>query len=360
MKPKKRIQKVMNCEIPDRVPFDGLMPFRSDFLFLQLLPSKQWQPEDRDGVYPNVHSAIMKARLWRWKPQNWSPPKNWQEIPRQAVDEFGCLWDYTNDDVTKGHPIGGPLKEWDMLDDWVFPDPYDPSRYRLGGIITRLFFRKYIVGTLDSFLFARLQYLRGFTKSLVDLRRNKEEVHALMKKLRDYYIGTVEMWAKKGCDAIITMDDMGAQHELFVNPKLYKEFIAEPFREIVKVTHELGMKFILHSCGHVNELMPIWAEIGVDALQFDSPRMTGLEYDAQFSDKFCFLMVPDIQKVYPFATVAELEEEVKMMIRMIGKDGGLVIRDYFGARKVLHVPNENYKALPKIVKKWGNYPLDWI
>ena len=49
-----------------------------------------------------------------------------------------------------------------------------------------------------------------------------------------------------------------------------------------------------------------------------------------------------------------------MMIRMIGKDGGLVIRDYFGARKVLHVPNENYKALPKIVKKWGNYPLDWI
>lgn len=359
MNGRKRIQKVMNLEIPDKVPFDGLMPFRSDFLYLQLLPSKRWQPEDSKGIYPNVHQAIMKMRLWRWRPKNWTPPMNWQEIPRVAVDEFGCLWDYTKDDVTKGHPTGGPLKDWNMLDDWEFPDPYDPTRYRLAGLPSKIFLRKYIVGTLDSFLFARLQYLRGFTKSLVDLRRNKDHVHALMDKLKDYYIGTVEMWAKKGCQAITAMDDMGAQHELFINPKLYKEFIAEPFREIMKRIHELDMKFILHSCGHVNELMPIWVDIGVDALQFDAPRMTGLEYDAKFTNKFCFLMVPDIQKVYPFATVEELEKEIKEMIKLIGSDGGLVIRDYYGARKVLHVPDENYKALPKFVKKWGKYPLDW-
>ena len=43
------------------------------------------------------------------------------------------------------------------------------------------------------------------------------------------------------------------------------------------------MKFILHSCGHVNDLIPQWIEIGMDAVQFDSPHMTGIDFDAQLS-----------------------------------------------------------------------------
>jgi len=87
--------------------------------------------------------------------------------------------------------------------------------------------------------------------------------------------------------------------------------------------------------------------------------MTGLEYDQKFCGKISFHLVPDIQKVYPFASPDKFEREIKRMIKMMGKKGGLVIRDYLSAQKVLNVPEENYKALPKLVKKYGKYPLDF-
>ena len=75
MQGRKRIQRVMDFEIPDRVPFDGLLPNRSDILYLPMLPPKSWQPEDKKDNYPNVERLMMKFRLWKWNPENWQPPK---------------------------------------------------------------------------------------------------------------------------------------------------------------------------------------------------------------------------------------------------------------------------------------------
>jgi hypothetical protein len=345
----------MACEKPDRVPFDGLLPTRSDLFYVPLVPAKNWQPPDQPGVYPQVYPEMLSLGLWKWVPKTWSPPKNWRSLPRSAVDEFGVIWDYAANDTSKGHPMGQPLTSWDQLANWRFPDPYDPSHYRFFSKIAKFFPRKYKVGLLDSFLFARVQYLRGFSQSLIDLRRNKSEIKLLLEKLKAYYIGTIEMFHKRGMDAVYTQDDMGAQTELFMSPKMYSDNIVPVFEEIVKATHDFGMKIILHSCGHVNELLPIWYKIGVDALQFDAPRMTGIEFLAEYTGKFCFYLVPDIQKVYPFVTPDELEGEIRLMIEKIGIKGGLGIRDYPKAVKVLNVPPANFARLPNAVKKWGKY-----
>ena len=217
MNGKTRIQKVMACEIPDRVPFDGLMPTRSDIFYVPLVPAKSWQPLDKQKLYPQVYPEMFSLKLWKWKPKTWNPPKNWFKIPRSAVDEFGVIWEYAANDPTKGHPMGQPLTNWEELTEWKFPDPYDPSHYRFFSKIARLFPRKYKVGLLDSFLFARVQYLRGFSQSLIDMRRNKPEIKALLEKLNYYYIGTIEFFHRLGMDAVYTQDDMGAQTELFMS-----------------------------------------------------------------------------------------------------------------------------------------------
>jgi hypothetical protein len=253
MNGRQRILKVMNCEFADHVPFDGLLPYKSDIFYVPLVPAKIWQPADRLGNYPQVYSEMMTIGLWKWHPRTWTPPPHWRTQPRIAVDEFGCMWEYAAHDPSKGHPVGQPLASWDQLAQWSFPDPYDPSHYRFIPSVARLFPRKYKVGLLDSFLFARVQYLRGFSTSLIDLRRRKTEVTALLSRLKDYYVGTIDMFHQRGMDAVFTQDDMGAQNELFMSPALYREMIAPVFREIVRVTHEFGMKFILHSCGCVKE-----------------------------------------------------------------------------------------------------------
>jgi hypothetical protein len=149
MKGRDRIRKTMVCEIPDRVPFDGLLPFKSDFFYVPLVPSRSWQPPDQPGVYPQVHLSMLRNGLWRWVPQTWTPPKNWMVNPRQAVDEFGCRWEYTANDPSKGHPIGQPLALWDQLSTWKFPDPYDTTRYHFFIKIAQLYPQKYKVCLLD-------------------------------------------------------------------------------------------------------------------------------------------------------------------------------------------------------------------
>ncbi len=249
------------------------------------------------------------------------------------------------------------MKKLEDSGNWPLPDPYEKSMYKLPAKVGKIFYWKYKIGLLDSLLFARVQYLRGFSQSLMDLARNAQGIKILIERLKNYFLGAIEMWAKSGVDAVYGQDDMGAQNELFMSPRMYKKYFAPAYKDLAEKAHDCGLKFILHSCGHVNQLIPIWIDCGIDALQFDSPRMTGLEYDQQFCGQIGFHLVPDIQKVYPFATFGELEIEVKRMISMMGKKSGLIIRDYLMAPKVLKVPMANYKALPGFVEKWGHYPI---
>ena len=91
--------------------------------------------------------------------------------------------------------------------------------------------------------------------------------------------------------------------------------------------------------------------------EFDAPHMTGLDYLSEYAGKIAFMLVPDIQKVYPFVSPEELEQEVKLMIDKIGRKGGLIVRDYPNAHKVLQVPVSNVKYLPDAVRKWGKIPF---
>ena len=359
MNSKQRIKAAMDPtgNPPDRIPFDGLLPWRSDqFTMLQVTPSS-WQP--REGYYPYVPQQFLQLKIYKWHP-TWDVPKDWKQQKRTAMDEWGCYWNYAKDDPTKGHPGKPAFETWDDLDDWEPPDGSNPKRYRTFGRFSKLFFRKFKIGMLDSFLFSRCQYIRGFSTILIDFRRNPDKVHALIEKMVPFYLDAIKAWSKYNADAVFCMDDMGAQDRPFVSPKIYREFFKEPFKRIVNHAHDHEMSFILHSCGNNLDLMPIWIdEIGVDAFQFDSPRMNGLDNLAKFKGKTCFWNVVDIQTIYPFATPAQIEDEVKVMIdKLATPNGGLVLRDYFGAHSVLNAPKENVKMFQKAAKKYGKYPLN--
>ncbi|MBD3185696.1 hypothetical protein GF325_02615 [Candidatus Bathyarchaeota archaeon] len=358
MKPRDRIRHVMDLagNPPDKIPYDGLIPWRSDiFTMLQKTPSSWQPPED---IYPNVPLPFIKLKIYKWKPR-WDVPRKWQELRRVAMDEWGCYWNYTGNDPTKGHPGKPAFDTWDDLESWNPPDGSDPARYQFFGKASRLFPRKYKVAMLDSFLFSRCQYLRGFTQILIDFHRHANKVHELIARIVPFYIDAIDAWMKYGPDAVFCMDDMGTQTGLFMSPSLYDKFFKEPFRQIVDHAREKGLKFVLHSCGKVNELVDTWLDIGVDAFQFDGPHQTGIEEMAKYAGKVCFWDVPDIQRVYPIAAPGEIEREVKFMIDHLATEhGGLILRDYLGARSVLNVPKENIKAYRRAVKKHGKYPLD--
>ena len=50
-------------------------------------------------------------------------------------------------------------------------------------------------------------------------------------------------------------------------PELWRELFKPQLKKAVDKAHELGMIFELHSCGFMEQIVPDFAEIGVDAWQ---------------------------------------------------------------------------------------------
>jgi uroporphyrinogen-III decarboxylase len=167
-------------------------------------------------------------------------------------------------------------------------------------------------------------------------------------------------------DSIFVTDDFGTQKSAFVSPRIFKKFFKEPYKKLVDLTHDLGMDFILHSCGDVLGLIPEFVDIGIDVLEFDSPHMTGVENFKKFAQerKVAFWLSSNIQSTFINGTAQDVEEEVKYYIKEIGNnEGGLAIYEYtdFDA---INAPKKNVRAQRKAVLKWGNYNkdgnIDWL
>lgn len=371
MRSKERVRRAVEFRDPDRVPICGTV--FGDVFYLIQFPPRSWQPPA--GYYPHVDPLARTLLQWRWKPERkfvvdadgtrhrW-PPKHWRDHPREEVDEWGCYWDQVPDIASMGHPGRPALETWDDLADWEPPDYSNPWRYRFFGILSK-FLHRYTMCSPDEAagLFQRATNLRGFTNFMVDLRRHPKQVHELLKRINEAYLERLEMWLKYKPDAVFVLDDLGTQQDVFVSPALFRKFFKDPMREQIQWAHDHGLHYILHSCGRINAYIPDFIEWGVDALEFDSPRMVGgptLDEYESYRGKICFWGCVDIQQVYPSGTPADITTEVKRMMKKMGTEyGGFVAYRYWGAPTALDVPKKNHRAMRRAVRKWGKYPLTW-
>ncbi|MFX1298685.1 MAG: uroporphyrinogen decarboxylase family protein [Promethearchaeota archaeon] len=360
MKGKERVKRALNFDKPDRIPKYKLL--FGDVISLNNLPPKSWQPNER-GVYPHsANELLRKLRLYRWKRPDWAP-KDWWKHEREEIDEWGCYWNKTENDLTMGHPGRPAIDTWDKLETWEGPDAANPKVYSFTNALSKIFFRRYKTGVVHDFIYImnRVSMLRGFSNLLIDHRRNPEKVHQLTKKVADVFMSNVEMLITKfSPDAIWACDDLGTQHDLFFSPETFKKFYAGPYKRIITYCHDHDCAFHLHSCGNIRELIPILIDIGVDSLEFDSPRMTEFEELSKFRGKFPFWACVNIQSIYPYGTPEDVEQEVKQMIQTFSTQDGGYLAFFYPDTNVINVPKRNVKAFKRALKKWGKYPLNWI
>jgi hypothetical protein len=364
MKAKERMERALNYEVPDRVPFigyNGISPLYSDVLPLFPLTPNSWQPPG-EKYYPHVDLMQLSAHLYHWKASTWSskPPDNfkkWKFQPHKEIDEWGVIWEDLGDG-TQGWPIEGPLTSWDQLDDLQIPDGADPNRFSFVRKLCHLIpnSSKFRMGLITNFLFERTHFLRGWHNFMRDSIRNAQKLRDLVKKIHPFYEAMILQCHSLGARAIFATDDWGSQEDVLINPKKFDEIYLDGYQKITKLCHELDMKFILHSCGNVGKLIPNLIQAGVDALEFDSPRMTGLEVMQKYLGKMCYLCVCNIQTVYPTGSPEDVEKETLTMLdTLANQGGGFIAIDYAGAESVLRVPHMNIKRFAHTIKKYGKY-----
>lgn len=174
-------------------------------------------------------------------------------------------------------------------------------------------------------------YMRGFEQIFMDMIERPEFVHALMRKVTDFYIGHLRQAlaaADGAIDLAFTADDIGGQNGLLVSPAMWEEFIKPYHGELNEVVHSFGAKVIYHSDGAVADAVPGLIDMGIDvlqALQFDAAGMDPVRLKNGFGDRLCFEGGVSVQSTLPFGTVEDVCAEVCRHIAVLGRDGGYIL-----------------------------------
>ena len=118
-------------------------------------------------------------------------------------------------------------------------------------------------------LFEQCHHLGEIVNTLTNLAEYPEEMHDLIKYLKDYELQLAELICSKlHPDALFHHDDWGGQNTTFMSKGMFEEFYVEPYKEIYKYYHGHGVKVVIHhSDSYAATLVPCMIEMGIDVWQ---------------------------------------------------------------------------------------------
>jgi len=249
-----------------------------------------------------------------------------------ARDDWGCQW-ATTEIKNMGQVVGRPLEDWSRLSSYKPPNPKNPFYFRRIEDSIRDADDRYVVLTSHFTLFERLHMLHGFARTLEDFYIEPEKIHRLLDRILEFKINHIGEAAKRFGErvhGIFLTDDWGTQNNTIVSAEVFREFFFHRYKRLFDSIHGHGWHVILHSCGRVNDFVPLFMDVGVDVLNMQKPRAYGIEtLGASFAGKVCFLTTVDIQatlpKENPVAVRAEAEELVE---NWSTPEGGFIVFNY--------------------------------
>jgi uroporphyrinogen decarboxylase len=224
------------------------------------------------------------------------------------------VWDATSVEDLQKHP-------------WPWPDIFDYSvmceqceRYRGYAILYE-----------GADLFTRPCILRNMENVLIDMLERPEMVHFLIGKFTDFYcedIGRALGATRGGFDIYCEWSDFGTQRGLLISIPLFREFVAPYLKRMIDLCHSAGVKFMLHSCGAIRELIPEFIALGVDILdpiQVAAQGMDPAGLKREFGEELAFHGGVCTQQTLPFGTPQEVRAAVLDRIATLGLGGGYIL-----------------------------------
>lgn len=210
------------------------------------------------------------------------------------IDGWGCTWARPTD---VGEVIDNPIKDWSGLSSLSVPNYYTFSNKFLLWGSRFISPTKFCMALLPDLFFDRLIFLRGFENLMMDFYLETENIKELLDILTEHSLKLIDEFAKYKMDGVLICDDFGLQDRLMISPDMFREYIIPCYKKMIDRTHQHGMKFILHSCGYIMEVMQDFIDIGLDCFQLDQQDHMGVdELRKQFGGKIAFFSPVDIQK----------------------------------------------------------------
>ncbi len=203
-------------------------------------------------------------------------PGDWSMEPEQGFDWWGVHWTViplAGQMVTEtgSHSITD-LTTW--REQMKIPDPYTACDWpEIAKVRSAHWNRDTQMGALIMLEghFERMHSLMGFENALISFYDEdcQDAIRDLFSEITAYKFKCLDI-AKKyfNPDVIVFHDDWGTDRNMFFNPLIWHEYIKPELKKVVDETHRLGMRFEMHSCGHIQETVEsLVEEIGIDSIQ---------------------------------------------------------------------------------------------
>jgi uroporphyrinogen decarboxylase len=174
--------------------------------------------------------------------------------------------------------------------------------------------------------------LFGYQEFMERLILNKSFIEYFLSKLEEKYLEEIERYLNrvgKYIDIIVLGDDYGTQEDLQISLEMFRQLFKPHLKALCDFIEERSNVYIfLHSCGAVSKLIPDLIDAGIQILnpvqtsaKGMSPKLLKKKFgkDIVFWGGGC-----DTQRILPFGTLKEVENDVKKRTDIFAPGGGFV------------------------------------
>jgi uroporphyrinogen decarboxylase len=345
MTARERWLAVIRHEKPDRIPMDyaGTPELTQKMMAVMNIPSPQ-------ALYARLHIDY---------PVGIGPAYCGPAIPPGA-DMWGQRFQYMDyGDGVYEESIYHPLAQYTTIDEiedkytWPSPDWYDyavipaqiagnedhPILYGMAGVYT---------------LYTRL---RGLEQAFIDFAEDHELVQYCIDKMIGIHYemaGRTFESAKGKIDIGTIANDMGSQIDLLFSPATMRKLFLPGIRCLAELAHQNGADVYLHSDGAIRKALPDLIEAGVEILDPVQWRCAGMDREGlkrDFGDRLVFHGAVDNQYTLFLGSPAEVRQEVKDNIEILGAGGGYILAPCHALQTVS--PAENVIAMYEAGYEYG-------
>lgn len=330
MESKGIVIRSLEFRYPERIPLMLESCGYTDILNLFICPDKDWSPD-----------------LPKW---------DFENKPGKYIDEWGCIWTVIKEN-DMGQVTSHPLANLEKIRSYRFPNPNAEGRFKEVFKVKQI--NKYKLFWMQLTLFERLYMLHGFSNTLVDIKIKTKEMEELLDVILNFNLEVIERINKEKVhvDGIGITDDWGTEESLLISPQLWREVFKKRYKKLIDLSHKYGLHLWMHSDGRINEIMDDLVEIGVDAINLNSPELLGIEeVGKRWKGKINFFSSIDTQRTLVFGSEREVREEFeKVANNWASKKGGLIIYLDDGNYNTLGINPERKKMICGILREYTNY-----
>ncbi|OHD78041.1 MAG: hypothetical protein A3J97_00500 [Spirochaetes bacterium RIFOXYC1_FULL_54_7] len=265
-------------------------------------------------------------------------PAGWTDRISQDgmyTDEWGIERDIKAGAAIKKHPFAVDDYGHGFLERYPWPDGRDPGRFlNLSERLQSWHAEGEYATVLNVFGgFATMSYLlRGLDNWCMDMLLDEDLFTDLLDRTLAFEIDSAKAALSAlgpYVDIVGIADDFAGQDGLLFSPDHFRRFIKPRMARLIATIRDgWSGRILFHCCGAVDELIPDFIDLGIDALNPFQVTAKGMDPEvlkAKYHGRIVFWGGIDTQDLLPNGTPERVAAEVRRIADVMAPGGGFVL-----------------------------------